>query len=166
MVIRKAQMKDVLILIDMWQAMHDDEDKDLMVPRYPMLGTPASLASDMAVAVGDQNTFVAVAENDNGVILGFIKAGLEIRTTLAPAIVAMVQAIWVAPLARRTSAARELIRELKLWIDSVNMKLGQDIIQVAEIVTRPSDRQMKRWLKKGWKPYGVLLWKKIKEDKT
>lgn len=165
MEIRRARLGDVPRLVEMARAMHDDEDSTLGdIPRYPVLGTDQSIADDFAAMLKSNGIFIAVADMA-GKLVGFIKGCIEIRTTLMPPLVTAIHGIYVHPDMRRKDVAGGLIRALKQWIESVNITLGQEHVQYAEVMARPG-KMARSYVERGWTPFGVLFWKRIKEDQT
>lgn len=154
MVIRAAREKDITVLVDMLVESTKEEDIDYEFPSYPEPPAKEVLAEWLAGAIKSPTAFVIVTENEDK-IMAFMLSHLEFRPLVEPQRFGHVDMIYVrAENRNQISIAKNLVKTTKRWF-----KLNS--VQFVETRTRASQRQVGRWVRKGWIPYSVNLWKSL-----
>jgi len=97
----------------------------------------------------DPNSVIYVAEKDSKIV-GFLKAVVEYRELTDPAVYIRIIQMFVQKKHRSSSAAKRLSVALRKWA-------AERDITKAELVAVNSEEQINRWVKKGWKPYMILM---------
>jgi GNAT superfamily N-acetyltransferase len=162
--IRLAQTKDLEALVELWVACDQEEmgEEFYGTPKhYPQVDwlSYKVLAQDLQFAIDapDRGVFVATDMQDKPI--GFIRGTASVRPTTAPACYVYVNCMYVQPKYRKTPAAGELHDALLEWVKEINLSFGC-AINTAEIMTRPG-KGRKRWERKGWKTYGIMMYKEL-----
>jgi GNAT superfamily N-acetyltransferase len=162
MKIRQANESDIPVVIEMWHACDADETSDAPHLTYPTLANDELLRGELEMAIGSAAGFLAVAEDEKG-IAGFIRAQLQYRSIATPSVTLFVDCIYVKPEYRGTNVAANLERALRLWNKAAGQHMKQHV-GAAELVCRPTERMIGFWQKRGWKSYGVLMWRPVEEE--
>jgi len=133
-------------------------------PPFPKLGAPGKLDTTVREWAKDPTHLVLLAWREDAPV-GILHASLRLQPHLIPSLALWFDTIYVDPTARKTEAARELIKALKNWAESINISTGQDILQSAQWMAVPTNEQIKRYIRKGATPFGILFAQRLEDNK-
>lgn len=161
--LREAQEQDYPRLIEMWRACSKEENKDLPDEMYPLPGPDEGILEAIDFLQRSESSKIFVTTQDDGKAVGFVTASIGYQPAVIPHQFLVVHTMYIEPEYRGGETYEALTKALTLWTKSVNLSLGYEAVQYAELTTRPSNRQIKRWADRGWSVYGVKMWRRIEE---
>jgi GNAT superfamily N-acetyltransferase len=163
--IRTATREDLATLVELWIACDMEEMGEEFYgteKHYPQVDwvNYKALTQDLQFAIDAPDRAVYVAIGADNKPIGFIRGTASVRPTTAPAYYVYVNCMYVKPEYRKTPAAAELHDILLEWVKTVNATYDGCHIATAEIMARPG-KGRKRWERKGWKTYGIMMRKEL-----
>lgn len=155
--VRRAKPEDLGELAAMWSACLAEENETCAHPQYPAV-LEVDAAASFVMSARNPDAVVFVAE-DAGKVVGYLAGGVRERILGAPYRYAFVETLYVKPQWRKKfGLAEELVNALRHWLNS---KGG---VSFAETMVRPGEKNLNRWVKKGWIPFAIHLFKPIEEE--
>lgn len=163
MVIDRAVPGDEVFIRELLLKLEVDENEGKL--QFPLLGAHETIDATVAMWLRDESRRIFLAVDEETVRpVGFVHGLIAVQPHMVPPVVLHLESLYVEPAARKTKAARGLIKALKSWAESYTISTGAPLVKYAQWMARPSDRQIKRYLRKKAKPFGVLFYKRLKDD--
>ena len=156
MEIRDVVFGDLEQLYNLWAMLANYEGSQSDYPDVDPMDNQDRWLHDVSKTMLSTTGRILVAD-DGGLLIGYMKSGVMERAIGHPRFYLQVSEMYVMPEYRKGPAARRLRNETIRWVNEI----GADVVDMVELVCVYTDKQINRWVKKGYKPYAVTMRKEL-----
>lgn len=159
MIITRASELDIPEILRLWMTCRNEEVETLEESQeeYPKEPSSAAVENFLQMKFNSPYDEIFLAK-EKGEIVGILSSSLQIRPAGDPMLYMMAEMMYIKPKYRRGPAKKKLVEAWKNWVEELDLP-----VENVELIAMASEKQVNRWTKQGWKPYAVMMQKRIEE---